>query len=93
MRAPAIGLLTMLIVLALAASAGAEPPWQPCTDARAVECTTVTVPLDRSGGVPGTVPLRVARLGRQGAPVLMYLSGGPGGAGAVSYTHLTLPTN
>ena len=41
----------------------------------------MTVPLDRSGAVPGSVPLRVARVGRQGGPVLMYLSGGPGGAG------------
>ena len=46
-----------------------------------VHGTTITVPLDRSGAVPGSVPLRVARLGRQGGPLLMYLSGGPGGAG------------
>src|SRR3954471_20247830 len=81
MRARTIGLLSVLLALALAAPAAAQQTWRPCTGAATVECTTVTVPLDRSGGVPGSVPLRVAGVGRQGGPVLMYLSGGPGGAG------------
>ena len=44
---------------------------------------TVRVPLDRSGALAGRVDLhvaRVARARRRGA-FLMYLSGGPGGAG------------
>jgi pimeloyl-ACP methyl ester carboxylesterase len=81
MRARTIGLLSVLLALALAAPAAAQQTWRPCTGAATVECTTVTVPLDRSGAVPGSVPLRFARVGRQGGPVLMYLSGGPGGAG------------
>ena len=83
MRARTIGLLSALLVLALATPAAAQQTWQPCTGTAGAgaECTTITVPLDRSGAVPGSVPLRVARVGRQGGPVLMYLSGGPGGAG------------
>src|SRR3954470_7241110 len=81
MRARTIGLLSVLLALARAAPAAAQQTWRPCTGTSGVKCTTVSVPLDRSGAVPGTVPVRVARVGRQGAPVLMYLSGGPGGAG------------
>ena len=75
-------------VLALAAWAWAAPAqgaqrWSRCHGD--LECTRVTVPLDRSGGLPGSVSLRVARVefaGRR-ADHLMYLSGGPGGAGIV----------
>ena len=43
------------------------------------------MPLDRSGGLPGSVSLRVERVNFAGrrSPHLMYLSGGPGGAGIV----------
>jgi pimeloyl-ACP methyl ester carboxylesterase len=42
----------------------------------------VAVPLDRSGAVSGSVRLRVARFSTpRGKPTLLYLSGGPGGAG------------
>ena len=40
------------------------------------------VPLDRAGTLAGSVSLRVARYGEPSRkPVLLYLSGGPGGAG------------
>jgi pimeloyl-ACP methyl ester carboxylesterase len=81
MRALTTGLLVSLALLVAPARADAARTWRPCPDAPGVRCTTLTVPLDRTGTVPGTVPLRVARLRRPGAPVLMYLSGGPGGAG------------
>ncbi len=42
-----------------------------------LRCRTVTVPLDRSGTVPGTVPIRVA-VQRGSGPVLLVLGGGPG---------------
>src|SRR5215211_4855445 len=45
-------------------------------------CAAVRVPLDRTGALVGTVPLKLARLPTDGArPTLVYLSGGPGGAG------------
>ncbi len=78
----------MIVVLALAAwsvstaaAQGAAQRWRGCLGD--LECTRVTVPLDRSGGLAGSVPLRVARARFAGrdAGHLMYLSGGPGGAG------------
>jgi pimeloyl-ACP methyl ester carboxylesterase len=46
------------------------------------ECATLKVPLDRTGAMPGEVPLKLARLTADAArPTLVYLSGGPGGAG------------
>ena len=62
------------------------PPQPRCTGARAStsaasSARTLDVPLDRAGVDPGTVPLRIARVGRTPGPTLMYLSGGPGGAG------------
>jgi pimeloyl-ACP methyl ester carboxylesterase len=47
------------------------------------ECMTVTVPLDRSGGAPGTIALHVARRRAAGAPsrdAVVALAGGPGQA-------------
>ena len=42
----------------------------------------MAVPLDRPGAVAGSVRLRVARFSTpRGKPTLLYLSGGPGGAG------------
>jgi pimeloyl-ACP methyl ester carboxylesterase len=42
-----------------------------------LSCRTVTVPLDRSGRVPGTLRLPV-RIERGHGPVLLALAGGPG---------------
>src|SRR4051794_17936706 len=60
--------------------------WHKCLGAGsgpAPQCATMPVPLDRTGAVAGTVPLKVARLVDSDvvAPTLVYLSGGPGGAG------------
>ncbi|HEY7074500.1 MAG TPA: alpha/beta fold hydrolase [Solirubrobacteraceae bacterium] len=56
--------------------------WRPCSDFPDARCSRLTVPLDRTGVDPGRVRLRIADLGRaRGRPALMYLSGGPGGAG------------
>src|SRR5829696_6335795 len=75
-------------VLAVAAWSCALPAqaaqrWRGCFGD--LECTRVRVPLDRSGALPGTVSLKVSRgrfAGRDGEQ-LMYLSGGPGGAGII----------
>src|SRR3954449_13521054 len=55
--------------------------WSRCRDFHGVRCSHVTVPLERSGAMPGTVKLRIARAVRTRGSALMYLSGGPGGAG------------
>jgi pimeloyl-ACP methyl ester carboxylesterase len=56
-------------------------PFAPCGQPDGITCATVTVPLDRSGGFPGTVDLAVRRKPAGGSSgALVYLSGGPGSA-------------
>ncbi|RAG82713.1 esterase [Streptacidiphilus pinicola] len=52
----------------------------PCPDEADLGCATLTVLLDHSGRVPGTLGLRVAMTGNANAPKgdLVFLSGGPG---------------
>src|SRR3954453_14571718 len=79
-RGALTALLALSGLLALPYAADALT-WKACADFRDVRGATLTAPLDRAGVDPGTVPLRVARTGRKTGPALMYLSGGPGGAG------------
>ena len=53
----------------------------PCEDIPRATCSTLPVPLDRSGKTAGRLDLRVAMSGPDGAPVLVFLSGGPGQPG------------
>ena len=71
--------LALLAGLGAAAPAAAKTEWRDCRGLRGVPCTTVHVPLDRSGAIGGRVGLNVARVaaGRR-KPYMMYLSGGPG---------------
>jgi pimeloyl-ACP methyl ester carboxylesterase len=70
-----------LAMLAGAGPAAARLRWSACSDVEA-DCAHVRVPLDRSGATPGSVRLRVARFTPPSRrPTLLYLSGGPGGAG------------
>ncbi|HEX7298862.1 MAG TPA: alpha/beta fold hydrolase, partial [Solirubrobacteraceae bacterium] len=59
---------------------------EPCRHARGFTCSTLRVPLDHGGRVPGTVDLRVAAADNADAPrgVLVVLTGGPG-QGGVDY--------
>ncbi len=75
-----IGAVALALVV-LPAPAMASLRWSGCGDVEA-ECARVPVPLDRSGAVKGSVPLRIARYSEPSdKPTLLYLSGGPGGAG------------
>jgi pimeloyl-ACP methyl ester carboxylesterase len=74
-------LLALTALLALPNAAGAALRWGSCVDFRDVRCASLTVPLDRAGVDPGTIDLRIGRAGKASGPTLMYLSGGPGGAG------------
>ena len=89
----------IVVVLALAAWSVAAPAqgaarWRDCLGD--LQCARVKVPLDRSGGLDGSVSLRVARARFAGrdADHLMYLSGGPGGAGVFEMIDvmLTVPS-
>jgi pimeloyl-ACP methyl ester carboxylesterase len=57
---------------------------QPCAGVANFTCGYLTVPLDRSGHVPGTLHLKVAVGNNATAPrgTLLFLSGGPGQPGA-----------
>ncbi|MFF6776825.1 alpha/beta hydrolase [Streptomyces sp. NPDC012637] len=56
---------------------------RPCPGQPDVTCADLTVPLDRSGAVPGTLKLRAAVFGAADAPrgTLLFLTGGPGQPG------------
>jgi pimeloyl-ACP methyl ester carboxylesterase len=72
-----------VLALAAAAPSGAAAAARvaPCVDRPEVDCASVTVPLDRSGGVPGTLSLHVERWApRAPRGVLFLLAGGPGQA-------------
>src|SRR5262249_31686875 len=73
------------VALAVAAvPAGAHERFAPCLGTQDLECTQVVVPLDRTGTVPGTISLRVARLPASGNQrgIAFLLAGGPGQAAA-----------
>ena len=66
--------------LALAAPAEAVPRFERCGPF-GFECTRVSVPLDRSGALPGRVSLFVKRVRARERPrrgALVVLAGGPG---------------
>src|ERR1700754_998990 len=74
-------LLALAALLATPNLAHAALKWGSCVDFRGVSCATLPVPLDRANVDPGSVDLRIGRVGGGTKPTLMYLSGGPGGAG------------
>jgi pimeloyl-ACP methyl ester carboxylesterase len=81
MRPALAAVLAVLASLAATAPASAALRTRACADFPGVRCATVRVPLDRTGAVHGRLGLRVARVGGGARGTLMYLSGGPGGAG------------
>jgi pimeloyl-ACP methyl ester carboxylesterase len=73
-------LIASAVLLAVAASPAGALQTRRCAKATGFRCATVTVPLDRSGTVPGTVRLSIAvEPPRKGAGgFLLALAGGPG---------------
>jgi pimeloyl-ACP methyl ester carboxylesterase len=82
----------VLALLVLAAPAEGKLRWRGCPEAEGVRCAKLRVPLDRSGATKGSVGLRVARVSftRRRQHHLMYLSGGPGGAGVIEMIDVLL---
>ena len=62
----------------------------PCPQAPGFTCSTLTVPLDRTGQIPGTLRLNVAAANNVTAPrgVLLFLSGGPGQPGVPAISRI-----
>jgi pimeloyl-ACP methyl ester carboxylesterase len=71
-----------LALLAVAMPAEAAIKTRSCPQDPGARCGTLRVPLDRSGKVKGTVPIRFAYTGNpRGRAPIVALSGGPGQAG------------
>ncbi|WP_439385201.1 alpha/beta fold hydrolase [Amycolatopsis lexingtonensis] len=96
-------ILTAGLVLALTAalggvaSADARPGGRPkltdphpCPGQPGFTCSTLTVPLDHTGRLPGTLDLAVATADNADAPkgVLLFLTGGPGQGGVGAITRI-----
>jgi pimeloyl-ACP methyl ester carboxylesterase len=82
-----VALLSALLLTGLPASSAGSPgtslSFAPCAHEASFACTTVTVPLDRAGTVPGTIGLSVERLQAGFTPsssAVLALAGGPGQA-------------
>lgn len=86
-RRATLALAAVLVTLLAPSAARAEGlDWRPCKER--LGCATLTVPLDRSGAVPGSVKLAVQRQPvrrgqRRGVTVL--LAGGPGQSAISAY--------
>lgn len=68
---------------AAAAPAQADVAWRACAQPQGYQCAKVPVALDRSGAVPGAIPLNVVRAAASSNPgrsAVVALAGGPGQA-------------
>ena len=83
---PRLYVLPLLVALAATLPVPATARAAACPAAPEGRCFHLTVPLDRSGAVPGTIRLRAAKIAsrRPLRPPVIGLTGGPGQAG-VSY--------
>jgi pimeloyl-ACP methyl ester carboxylesterase len=79
--------VSVLALLALPGQARAAVPLTPCgKKVAALQCGTVTVPLDRTGAAPGTIDLHVEVLPAAFARGIMFLlAGGPGQGSATVF--------
>ncbi|HEX6789298.1 MAG TPA: alpha/beta fold hydrolase [Gaiellaceae bacterium] len=75
-----------IAALADAAAASRAPA---CT--KPVVCSTVNVPLDRTGVVPGTIPLHVEMIPAQASRGVVFLVAGGPGQGSAHTFHLSDP--
>jgi pimeloyl-ACP methyl ester carboxylesterase len=85
-RALALALAAALV--AGASAGGAAAQGTPCGTTPGLQCSTVVVPLDRSGALPGTVSLHVEELPPTGQPrgALFLIAGGPGQGSAHTFS-------
>jgi pimeloyl-ACP methyl ester carboxylesterase len=73
----------LLAALGAPAEATAAVNYSACSDRIGFECGTLTVPVDRTGTVPGTITLAITRAvaaSNPGHTALLALAGGPGQA-------------
>ena len=89
-------LVAAIVALAVAGSSPAAGPRlanpHPCAEASGYTCSTLAVPLDRTGRVKGTLQLNVAVSDNRSAKrgVLLFLTGGPGQPGLPGVQRIAL---
>jgi pimeloyl-ACP methyl ester carboxylesterase len=89
-RAVILALAAAVALLAAGSGTAAAPPGltdqHPCPNLGGFTCSTLSVPIDRSGRVRGTLPLNVAVADNTRADrgVLLFLTGGPGQPGVAT---------
>lgn len=83
LRLALVGPLALVLGLLTASSAQAAIPWSSCKPA-GYQCSTLSVPVDRAGAVPGTITLSMTRKPASATPqartAVIALAGGPGQA-------------
>jgi len=86
-RAALVASVCAISIGVLAASASAAPSRAAACDGKTVVCSTVNVPLDRTGVVPGTIPLHVETVPAPGFArgVVFLVAGGPGQGSAHTF--------
>ncbi|MGZ8696578.1 MAG: alpha/beta hydrolase [Gaiellaceae bacterium] len=80
--------LALAVMLVAPGQASAAVNLSLCPEAtNGLQCGTVDVPLDRSGGMPGTIALHVEVLPASGLPrgTMFLIAGGPGQGSAGAY--------
>lgn len=78
-----IPIAVAVLAAIVAPGAAAESRFMPCDASPALECTSVNVPLDRFGGMPGEISLHIRReRAKPSSGVVVFLAGGPGQASA-----------
>jgi pimeloyl-ACP methyl ester carboxylesterase len=80
-RRALLGALAGLGLLAPGAAGAID--FRGCPHMPGLQCATLTVPIDRSGAVPGTIPLHIARVtaAHPTRPPIVLVTGGPGQGG------------
>ncbi|HMI70292.1 MAG TPA: alpha/beta fold hydrolase, partial [Solirubrobacteraceae bacterium] len=90
MRLKLAAALALVALVVVAPSALAAPSLKACSGQDEFGCATLAVPLDRTGAIPGVVPLHYAVQRRGPRPVLIALAGGPGQAGVAAASSYAL---
>lgn len=72
--------LSLLVLGVLAPQSNAAVAFKPCNEESEILCGTLDVPIDRSGTVPGSIPLRVVKLpaAKPSGKAVFAFAGGPG---------------
>ncbi|HEX8054650.1 MAG TPA: alpha/beta fold hydrolase [Thermoleophilaceae bacterium] len=71
---------SLLLLFVLAPASHAAIAFEPCGERTELQCGTLTVPIDRSGSVPGTIKLQVTRVPavKPSGKAVFAFAGGPG---------------